>query len=147
MQTMTKSWVPIALAAVVTACLPSGLPASAVERFKTQAVSVVLSHMTDEDRRSYKLQGHGNPWGEGILVIDGNAHRPEDVRVWAYLADGDRVFCLDRETQAITQDIPTIDAATDEVHRRLGLSAVSRSEIRSRVVTAIARGVQLMEVR
>lgn len=140
-ETMTKLRQPLILVALIFGCSPSAMH----NQFRADAISAVSSHMTDQDRQSYKLQAHTNPWGEGAIVSNSSVSRTEDVRLWVY---GDATaFALDEDSRRLTEGLSPVDAASENLQRRFGLGKVSKSEIRARVFRAITQGTPLPETQ
>lgn len=138
---MPKSLYVLLMVLCIVGCSPSELH----RQYGANAISTVYNHMSEQDRQSYNLQAHSNPWGQGAVIFNANARRPDDVRVWVYLDP--TAFALDEESRLVTGELPLMDAASETLQRKSGIVNVSRDEVRSRVFRAISQGTPLRETK
>ena len=119
-------------------------PAQMHEKYVAQAIAAVDSQLSEADRKTLTLKGEASPWGQGVIVYNANAARPDDVRAWVYTG---QAFAIDDASRRLTPGLLPVARAPRDVADLIALEQVPPSEIRRRVFRAISDGTFLPETK
>jgi hypothetical protein len=102
-----------------------------LEGFRQDAVSAVDAQLDGKFKGRISLRTEANQWGEGLIVYSDDPNS-ESQFIWVF-ARGEReyqAYAFGKEEIAVTPRMPLLSSARQDVRRSVGLTNVSREQIR-----------------
>src|SRR5438093_2692670 len=114
-------------------------------------LAAVSSNMDNSVAAWIVLRVEGNPWGATFLIFSTDPASPEDALIWFYYADlhwsipssprRDILLAFDERASKLTPGLPLLEAADEDLRRRIGVESVSREEVLETVLLSVRQAI------